>query len=88
VNLIELAVEDGILAKTALAVPYSNLATMYEQMGENTNAAKYTELAKSVAPAAKKPARVSQSVARRRMPRVTIQAAGEEERPFYENQRR
>jgi tetratricopeptide (TPR) repeat protein len=88
VNLIELAVEDGILAKSALAVPYGNLATMYEQMGENTNAAKYTELAKSVAPAKKQPARVSRSVARRRMPRVTIQAAGEEERPFYENTRR
>jgi tetratricopeptide (TPR) repeat protein len=90
VNLIELAVEDGILAKSSLAVPYGNLATMYEEMGENTNAAKYTELAKSVAPPAKKQpaARVSRSVARRRMPRVTIQAAGEEERPFYENTRR
>jgi hypothetical protein len=90
-TLIELAVEDGILAKSALAVPYSNLATMYQQMGENTNAAKYTEMAKSVAPPAKKqpqPARVSRVVAGRRMPRVTIQAAGEEERPFYENTRR
>jgi tetratricopeptide (TPR) repeat protein len=89
VNLIEMAVEDGILAKSSLAVPYGNLATMYEEMGENTNAAKYTELAKSVAPPAKKQpaARVSRSVARRRMPRVTIQAAGEEERPFYENTR-
>jgi tetratricopeptide (TPR) repeat protein len=89
VNLIETAVEDGILSKSALAVPYSNLATMYEQMGENTNAAKYTELAKSVAsPAKKQPERVSRSDSRRRMPRVTIQAAGEEERPFYENTRR
>jgi tetratricopeptide (TPR) repeat protein len=88
-SLIEMAVEDGILAKSALAVPYTNLATMYEQMGENTNAAKYTQLAKSVAPPPKKqPARVSRSVAGRRMPRVTIQAAGEEERPFYENARR
>jgi hypothetical protein len=31
---------------------------------------------------------VSRSIAGRRMPRVTIQAAGEEERPFYENTRR
>ncbi|HJQ80916.1 MAG TPA: hypothetical protein VJ828_13210 [Lacipirellulaceae bacterium] len=89
VSLIETAVEDGILSKSALAVPYSNLATMYDEMGENTNAAKYTELAKSVAPSAKKqPERVSRSVSRRRMPRVTIQAAGEEERPFYESTRR
>jgi tetratricopeptide (TPR) repeat protein len=88
-SLIEMAVEDGILAKSALAVPYTNLATMYEQMGENTNAAKYTQLAKSVAPPAKKqPARVSRAIAGRRLPRVTIQAAGEEERPFYENARR
>ncbi|HEY3395101.1 MAG TPA: hypothetical protein VGK58_20520, partial [Lacipirellulaceae bacterium] len=89
VNLIETAVEDGILSKSALAVPYSNLATMYDEMGENTNAAKYTELAKSVAaPAKKQPERVSRSTARRRMPRVTIQAAGEDERPFYEGMRR
>jgi tetratricopeptide (TPR) repeat protein len=88
-SLVEMAVEDGILAKSALAVPYTNLATMYEEMGENTNAAKYAQLAKSVTPPPKKqPARVSRSIAGRRMPRVTIQAAGEEERPFYENARR
>ena len=44
-SLVELAVEDGILAKTALAVPYGNLASMYEQMGETTNASKYAALA-------------------------------------------
>jgi tetratricopeptide (TPR) repeat protein len=48
VNLVELAVEDGILGRPSLSVPYSNLATMYEQMGETTNAAKYSQLAKSV----------------------------------------
>jgi tetratricopeptide (TPR) repeat protein len=53
VNLVELAVEDGILGRSSLSVPYGNLATMYEQMGETTNAAKYSQLAKSVtAPAA------------------------------------
>ena len=52
VNLVEAAVEHGILAKSALAVPYGNLATMYQKVGENTNAAKYAELAKTVAPAA------------------------------------
>jgi tetratricopeptide (TPR) repeat protein len=48
VKLVEAAVEGGILAKSTLAVPYGNLATMYQQMGENTNAAKYAELSKNV----------------------------------------
>lgn len=47
-NLVEMAVEDGILAKTSLAVPYGNLATMYNQMGESTNSAKYLELVRSI----------------------------------------
>ena len=54
-NLVELAVEDGILARSSLSVPYSNLATMYEQMGETTNAAKYSQLAKSLAAPAAAP---------------------------------
>jgi hypothetical protein len=42
-----------------LAVPYGNLATMYQQMGETTNAAKYSDLAKSIAPSTtKQPQRV------------------------------
>jgi tetratricopeptide (TPR) repeat protein len=49
VGIVEAAVEHGVLAKTTLAVPYGNLATMYQQMGEEKNAAKYTDLAKSVA---------------------------------------
>ncbi|MEX2307568.1 MAG: hypothetical protein WD738_08255 [Pirellulales bacterium] len=48
VDLVEMAVEDGILAKNALAVPYGNLATMYKHIGETSNAAKYAELAKTV----------------------------------------
>jgi hypothetical protein len=48
VGLVEAAVENGVLAKSTLAVPYGNLATMYQQMGETTNAAKYADLAKSV----------------------------------------
>jgi tetratricopeptide (TPR) repeat protein len=52
VNLVESAVEHGILAKSALAIPYGNLATMYQKVGENTTAAKYAALAKTVAPAA------------------------------------
>jgi len=49
VGLVEAAVENGVLAKSTLAVPYGNLATMYQQIGETTNAAKYADLAKSVA---------------------------------------
>jgi hypothetical protein len=49
VGLVEAAVESGVLAKTTLAVPYGNLSTMYQQMGEETNASKYSDLAKSVA---------------------------------------
>ena len=49
-NLVELAVEDGILAKSALSVPYGNLASMYEQMGEATNATKYAEMANAANP--------------------------------------
>lgn len=54
VSLVERAVENGVLAKSTLAVPYGNLATMYQQMGEETNAAKYSDLSKSVAPPATK----------------------------------
>ena len=48
VGLVEAAVENGVVAKSTLAVPYNNLSTMYQQMGENKNAAKYAELAKSI----------------------------------------
>ncbi len=37
-KLVEQAVEDGILAKGSLAVPYGNLATMYQQVGEHASA--------------------------------------------------
>jgi len=49
VGLVETAVDSGVLEKSTLAVPYSNLSSMYQQMGENTNAAKYAAKAKSVA---------------------------------------
>jgi tetratricopeptide (TPR) repeat protein len=59
VNLVESAVEAGILAKSTLGVPYGNLATMYQKLGENSNAAKYSELAKTVA--SSDPPRVGQA---------------------------
>lgn len=60
-KLVEVAVDDGILAKSSLAVPYGNLATMYQQAGENTNATKYANLAKSVGAA---PAKQQQAAPR------------------------
>jgi tetratricopeptide (TPR) repeat protein len=48
VGLVEAAVKAGILARSTLGVPYGNLATMYEKLGETSNAAKYSDLARSV----------------------------------------
>jgi tetratricopeptide (TPR) repeat protein len=45
VKLMEQAVGEGLLAKTALAIPYSNLASMYEQLGDVQSAKKFSELA-------------------------------------------
>jgi tetratricopeptide (TPR) repeat protein len=45
VKLMEQAASDGLLAKTALAIPYGNLASMYEQLGDAQTAKKYAELA-------------------------------------------
>jgi tetratricopeptide (TPR) repeat protein len=84
VNLVELAVEDGILAKTALAVPYGNLATMYDQMGESTNATKYMELAKSVnAPGGKGTKPAATSTALRPNGRAAVQANAQQAGPIH-----
>jgi tetratricopeptide (TPR) repeat protein len=73
-TLVEMAVEDGILSRSSLAVPYGNLATMYEQMGETTNAAKYSQLAKSVAASAATQApRPGSAAAARQTSRATSQ---------------
>jgi tetratricopeptide (TPR) repeat protein len=45
VALMERAARDGLLSKTALAVPYGNLASMHEQMGNTQEAQKCSELA-------------------------------------------
>ncbi|MGD9635995.1 MAG: tetratricopeptide repeat protein [Pirellulales bacterium] len=52
-ELVEKAVDGGMLPKKALAVPYGNLATMYEQLGEKDDAAKYSELARTATGAPK-----------------------------------
>jgi tetratricopeptide (TPR) repeat protein len=46
-ELVQQAVEDGVLPKSSLGVPYGNLAAMYRQLGETSDAAKYAELARA-----------------------------------------
>ena len=48
VVLIEHAVQSGLLQADSLAVPYENLAAMYEAKGETEQASRYTRLAKNV----------------------------------------
>jgi tetratricopeptide (TPR) repeat protein len=45
--LVEVAVEDGIMDKSALAVPYGNLAAIYDELGQSDDAAKYASMAKA-----------------------------------------
>ncbi len=47
-DLIEQAVEKGVLGSESLMVPYGNLAAMYEAQGKKNTADKYTSLAKKV----------------------------------------
>ncbi len=73
VELVEKAVDAGSLPKKSLAVPYGNLATMYEQLGEKEDAAKYASLAKTAGGAPKTAVAVNHSAAVERMrPTVTI----------------
>jgi tetratricopeptide (TPR) repeat protein len=44
-NLMELAVEQRLLERAALAVPYSNLASMHDQLGDAEQARKFAEMA-------------------------------------------
>jgi len=46
-DLIERAVDAGVLPKKALTVPYGNLAAMYEQLGSKEDSAKYSELSRA-----------------------------------------
>jgi hypothetical protein len=75
VNLVEEAVNAGVLSRTTLSVPYGNLATMYEKVGETTSAAKYANLAKS-ASGQQSPAPAPQRVGRTNTVRQTSGASG------------
>ena len=45
VTLMEQAIEQGSMAKSALNVPYSNLASMHRQLGQTEKAAHFQQLA-------------------------------------------
>lgn len=74
VELVEKAVDAGSLPKKSLSVPYGNLATMYEQLGEKEDAAKYASLAKTAGGAPKTAVAVNDSSAgiERMRPTVNI----------------
>jgi tetratricopeptide (TPR) repeat protein len=74
VSLVESAVKAGILSRSTLGVPYGNLATMYQKLGESSNAEKYSELARTVT-GSENPPRVTQTPNGRDTSRVR-QASG------------
>jgi hypothetical protein len=43
--MMEKAAAEGLLDKSALAVPYSNLASMHKEMGNKSEARQFSELA-------------------------------------------
>ena len=45
VKLMEQAARDGLMSKAVLAIPYANLASMHEQLGNVREAKKYAGLA-------------------------------------------
>lgn len=45
VNLMEQAVQNGVLEENALSVPYGNLAIMHQQLGQEASAKKFSEMA-------------------------------------------
>ncbi|HEX5447334.1 MAG TPA: tetratricopeptide repeat protein, partial [Pirellulales bacterium] len=50
-KLMEQAVADGVLESKALAVPYGNLASMHQDMGQFEEAQKFSEMAARYEPA-------------------------------------
>jgi tetratricopeptide (TPR) repeat protein len=80
VALVETAVTAGILSKSTLSVPYGNLATMYQKLGESSSAERYSELARSVSgPDA--PERVGQAPTVRQTSNSTTMPANAAKRP-------
>jgi hypothetical protein len=53
VRMMQTAADEGLLEKSALAIPYGNLASMHEQLGDGPEAKKFSELASRYEAAAK-----------------------------------
>jgi TPR repeat protein len=51
-ELVQQAVDQGIMKKSAVSVPYSNLATMHEALGNQDKASSFGQLAKAAETAA------------------------------------
>lgn len=47
-RLIDQAVDEGLIERSALLVPYKNLARMHEQLGDQSEAKRYEEMAASL----------------------------------------
>lgn len=47
-KLMEKAVDEGLMEKTALVVPYGNLASMHHEMGDTQHAEEFAELAENL----------------------------------------
>lgn len=75
-RLVEQAVADGILGREALAAPYGNLASMYQQTGDTASASKYATLARA---AESPPPRTSRSPANQSGRTGAIQTAGRQQ---------
>ena len=45
VRMMQTAADEGLLEKSALSIPYGNLASMHEQLGDGPQAKKFSELA-------------------------------------------
>jgi hypothetical protein len=42
---MEQAVEDGVMEKSSLAVPYSNLSSMHQELGDEKHAQEFAAMA-------------------------------------------
>jgi hypothetical protein len=51
-DLVKQAVDDGVMKRSALAVPYSNLAAMHRELGDRAKAEGFARLAKGLETAA------------------------------------
>lgn len=82
-RLMERGVSSGVIQESSLAVPYGNLATMYEALENATKASEYRRLVRGVRPAPTGEGTKSEStpVARKTTPKKTAPANTQARRP-------